>query len=369
MSDENAKQVLVNYYEASADISDISITLDAQTRDDTDFILTRVASNKGVYTVLVTLALYKAIHPQQDIRNHKIELPNGFSGRSFDTKYVTPTLKELKLPAMAESGWLTRSLEQAYPYDMSFNGKITPDELKWTFLRTVEKIQTSKEGAEKVLRVLLNGGIQHREKNRVEIQRIDANDIQIINVVKLLREHFTKHYSTHGGSKLPVIAFYAAYSMLVPEMGRYKGAKLLKLGSHTASDRTSRSAGDIEVQKDGHIFEAVEVKLDKPPTAHMVRVAYEKINKFGVVRYYILSGVEPNPAEMPEISRLIFEIQQEHGCQLIVNGLYQSLKYYLRLVSSPQDFLNRYAELVESDTELEIIHKTTLNELIKKYFR
>jgi len=368
MSEENAKQILVDYYEASFDVSDAIASLEQQALEDIDFIVSRVASNKGVYTVLITLALYKAMYPSQDIRNHKIELPNGFSGRSFDTKYVTPTLKELKLPAMAESGWLTRSLEQAYPYDMSFNGKITPDELKWTFLRTVGKIQNSKQDAEFVLRILLNGGIQHRENNRVEIQRIEGGDVQIINIVMLLEEHFTKNYSTHGGSKLPVIAFYAVYSMLVPEMGRYKGAELLKLGSHTASDRTSKSAGDIEVEKDGHIFEAVEVKLDKPPTAHMVRVAYEKINKFSVSRYYILSGVDPDPSEMPEISRLIFEIQQEHGCQLIVNGLYQSLKYYLRLVSSPQDFLNKYSELVESDTELELTHKNTLNELIKKYF-
>ena len=40
-----------------------------------------------------------------------MELENGFSGRSFDKKIVTPTLRKLKLPCMAESGWLTRSLE------------------------------------------------------------------------------------------------------------------------------------------------------------------------------------------------------------------------------------------------------------------
>ena len=368
MSSADAKQLLLDYHEASTDISDIAINLDEQFAKDTDFILTRVASNKGVYTVLITLALYKTMYPEQDIRSHKIELPNGFSGRSFDTKYVTPTLKELKLPAMAESGWLTRSLEQAYAYDMSFNGKITPDELKWAFLRTVAKIQNSQKDAEIVLRVLLNGGIQFRENNRVEIQRITSSDIQITKIVQLLEKHFTTHYDTHGGSKLPVLAFYAIYSMLIPEMGRYLGATLLPLGSHTASDRTSKSAGDIEVSKDDKIFEAVEVKLDKPATAHMVRVAYEKINKFGVSRYYILSGVEPEPSELDEMNQLIFEIEQEHGCQVIVNGLYQTLKYYLRLVSSPKEFLNRYAELVESDTELEIVHKNALNELIREYF-
>lgn len=370
MSEENAKQVLLNYYAKSADISDIAVDLDEQFRSDVDFILSRVASNSniGVYTVLITLALYKTIHPEQDIRSHKIELPNGFSGRSFDTKYVTPTLKELKLPAMAESGWLTRSLEQAYSYNMDFNGKITPDELKWAFLRTVAVIQESKDNAVIALRVLLNGGIQVRENNRVEIQRISSVDVQITNIVHLLEEHFTSHYNTNGGSKLPAIAFYAVYSMLVPEMGRYIGAELLPLGSHTGSDRTSKSAGDIEVKKGDNIFEAVEVKLDKPATSHMVRVAYDKINKFGVSRYYILSGVEPEASEVNEINKEIFRIQQEHGCQVIVNGLYHTLKYYLRLISSPQDFLNKYVELVESDTELAPVHKDKLNELLSKYF-
>lgn len=75
-------------------------------------------SQKGVFTVLVTLLVYKYLHPEQDIRNHQSHMTDGFSGRSIDTKYITPTLKELNLPSMAESGWLTRSLEQPYPYTL-----------------------------------------------------------------------------------------------------------------------------------------------------------------------------------------------------------------------------------------------------------
>jgi len=324
------------------------INLDEQLTDDLNFVLSRVGHNRGVYTVLVTLAFYKSLYPEQDIRNHKIELPNGFSGRSFDTKFVTPMLKALKLPAMAESGWLTRSLEQAYPYDMEFNGKISPVKLKLAFLRIVAKIQEDKENAEIILRVLINGGIQFRDNNKIEIQRI-SNDVQITKIITLLQEHFTKSYNIHGASKLPVLAFYSIYMMLISEMGRYSGAKLLPLGSHTASDRTSKSAGDIEIAKENIIFEAVEIKLDKPATAHMVRIAYEKINKLKVSRYYILSGVEPDKSEIEGINQLILEIEHEHGCQVIVNGLYQSLKYYLRLVSNPRKFLNQYVELVESD--------------------
>lgn len=153
-------------------------------------------------------------------------------------------------------------------------------------------------------------------------------------------------------------------------MSRYKNCHLLKLGSHTASDRTSKSAGDIEVAKNNSdsIFEAVEIKLDKPITPQIIQVTYEKINKFGVERYYVLSGVEQKQDDVEKNAQLAFEIQQEHGCQLIINGLYPSLKYYLRLITAPKEFLDKYIELVENDTELQSVHKERLQELMDEYF-
>lgn len=237
MANFNPKQVLLEIYAISHDVSDIQ--LNESIGKNLQFILNRISQNKGVYTVLITLALYKYLNPTQDIRQHKIELPNGFSGRSFDFNYVTPTLKELGLPAMAESGWLTRSLEQAYPYDMNYNGKITPQELKLAFLYTVDYIQQGKSQARNVLRLLLNGGVEFQKKNQVIIQKIDNQDIQITQIINLLKAHFEYDYRTHGGSKLPVLAFYAIYQILIQELGRFNNCVLGQLGSHTASDRTS----------------------------------------------------------------------------------------------------------------------------------
>lgn len=366
MSDSNYKQVLIEIYQQSHNVDDIF--LPENTQHHLDCIIKRMTQNKGVYTVLITLSFYKYLHPKQDIRQHKIELTNGFSGRSFDFNYVTPTLKELGLPAMAESGWLTRSLEQAYPYDKKYNGKIRPDELKTAFLEMVDFIQKSKDNALEVLKLLLNGGIQFKENNKVIIQKITLDDVQINHLISLLQEHFEYRYQTHGGSKLPVLAFYAIYTVLIDELGRFKDCNLSPLGSHTASDRTSNSGGDIEIFKDNQLFEAVEIKLDKEPTAHMVRVAYDKINKFGITRYYILSAIIPSADEQAQIDNLISQIKQEHGCQVIVNGLYPSLKYYLRLISNPKLFLNKYIELVEQDKELQLIHKEQLKLLLNKYF-
>ncbi|WP_439241009.1 hypothetical protein [Lonepinella sp. BR2474] len=341
--------------------------LDNEIINNVEYIISRIDKNKGVYTVLITLALYKFTHPTQDIRQHKIELKNGFSGRSFDTQYVTPVLKELGLPAMAESGWLTRSLEQAYAYDKNYNGKITPKELKDAFLDTVENINKNQQQAKDILLLLLKGGFQFQQENKITINKIDLLDIDINLIIQLLQQHFSENYHTHGGSKLPVIAFYAIYSILVTELGRFKNCILSPLGSHTASDRTSKSGGDIEVLKNGKVFESLEIKLDKSPTMHMVRVAYDKINKFSISRYYILSGVSANNIEQEGINKLIQDIKQQHGCQLIVNGLYFSLKYYLRLISNPVLFMNKYIELVEQDKELQLVHKQKLQDLLIQF--
>ncbi|RTK65340.1 DNA cytosine methyltransferase, partial [Enterococcus faecalis] len=84
-------------------------------------IVEKESTNKGVYTVLLSSLVYKYLHPNQDVRYHQVELEGGYSGRSFDTKYVTSFLKEKRLRgAMKESGWLTRSLEQKHAYDFDY---------------------------------------------------------------------------------------------------------------------------------------------------------------------------------------------------------------------------------------------------------
>jgi len=80
---------------------------------------------------------------------------NGFFGRSIDTKHITPTLRELGFPSMAESGWLTRSLEQPYPYDENYNGKISGKGVKESFLKIIDKVQVNDFSAELILKNLI----------------------------------------------------------------------------------------------------------------------------------------------------------------------------------------------------------------------
>lgn len=363
----NHKEKLLEVYKKSFNVSDIN-NIPKKTLIFLRNITDNLDRNKGVYTVLVTLMVHKLLEPKQDIRYFQDKMENGFSARTIDTKYITPTLKELGLLSMAESGWLTRSLEQPYPYTNDYKGEISGKGMKEAFLMVVDAFQKKKAITENLLRIILNSAVLFKKTNRIAIKKMSGtNEVMISAIVEILDKHFTEKYSTHGGSKLPVLAFYAIYKSLISEVGRYKDCQLAHLGSHTASDRTSKSAGDIQVMKDSQVFEAIEVKLDKSVDINITRIAYEKIARFNPERYYILSYKGIFEEDHKEIDELILEIRKKHGCQLIVNGLLPTIKYYLRLISDPKIFFNEYIELVKNDSELKTIHKTKLKDLVREY--
>ncbi len=334
----NYNKILENLHTEAIEKKDYSNKLNHKTLQNIQTIAQKSFNQKGVFTVLVTLSIYKIVHPKQDIRNHQTQIPNGFSGRTIDTKYITPTLKKLGLPSMAESGWLTRSLEQPYPYGLDYEGKIRNKTVKKAFLELVHSIEITP--------------LENPEK------------LTINKTIELLDKQFNFDYKTSYGSKLPVLAFYAIYNLLINQISRYNQCLLKELGSHTASDKTSKSAGDIEIFKDKELFEAIEIKLDKPIDANILQIAKEKIVRFNPKRYYILSNhglVEEN-----EVYSIIEEVKKEHGCQIIVNGVLGTLKYYMRLIDNLEEFYQLYSDLIATDSELKVIHKQKWNELTKE---
>ena len=99
----------------------------------------------------------------------------------------------------------------------------------------------------------------------------------------------------------------------------------------------------------------------------MVRIAIEKITRFNPNRYYILSYIGIKESDKLEIDGLIDGLKKEHGCQIIINGLLPTIKYYLRLLTSLEDFVLNYSNLVGNDNEIKKIHKEKWNELMSKY--
>lgn len=363
----NHKDKLLEIYRHSYSLDDIK-DVSEETKVFIKSIGSKINTQKGVFTVLVTLITHKIIDPTQDIRKHQSSMNGGFSGRTIDYNFITPTLKELGLPSMAESGWLTRSLEQPYPYNLDYNGKISDKIVKEAFLNVLDFVENNSTSAQNILRLLLSEAILSKNDSIVAITPLEnAEKLTIDLIVRALDEHFGSKYDTHGGSKLPVLAFFAIYKNLINEIVRYQNCTLAEMASHTASDRTSKSAGDIEIFKNKNLFEAIEIKLDKAIDATMVRIAIEKIARYNPDRYYILSYIGIKESDKLEIENLVTNLKVEHGCQIIVNGLLPTIKYYLRLINSLEDFVSNYSNLIENDAEIKKIHKEKWNKLIAKY--
>ena len=325
----------------------------------------KIESQKGVYTVLITLSVHKILSPNQDIRNHQVSLPNGFSGRTIDTQHITPTLKELGLTSMSESGWLTRSLEQPYPYNREYNGKISNKEVRHSFLEIVDLINTDPSCPEIVLKFLLGRSVEIREKNKIQLSPLtNPEKITVDNLIDCLSLFFNKNYNISGGSKIPVITSYTIYQLLLNEVRRYEDYNLEELGFHTTSDKTSKSSGDIEVKdKLGNVFESLEIKYDVEIDSHIIRRVREKILKFNPKRYYVLSSGGIKHDDYEEITKMSNELRKTHGCQLIINGLIPTLKYYFRLLNDLNSFVLLFNENILLDKELKLIHKKSWEDI------
>lgn len=320
-------------------------------------ILSYQEARKAALTVTITLLLKKFHAPCQDIRQHQDQLQGGFSGRGLDTQVVTPFLRSNQFPHMAESGWLTRSFEQAQPYGLNYPGSISPTKLKQAFLNLVDGVQSQGVSAEDALLTIFDGLIAHRDRNvnLVLSRPINLSVAQVIENLKL-------HHGTQaqGASRLPVLSIHAILNILARETNRYQGCTVLPLEQHTATDTRTNLIGDINIlDANEALFESYEIKHNIPITSEMIQASYEKLQTTPVKRFYLLTTYPQE--DYSEFDADIQRIAQSHGCQFIVNGVDRTLLYYLRLIGDPSDFVNEYATNLESDAAITFALKERWN--------
>ena len=178
-----------------------------------------------------------------------------------------------------------------------------------------------------------------------KIASIPTPPIELI--VECLTSHFFQKYSVGGAASLPIIAIHSIYEILMRNVSRYHGKTLKPLRPLSSPDLRA-GLGDIEiVGENNEYFECVEIKYGIPIDAIMTEDAYEKFKDTSIKRYFLLSTAEPfikTGEEERKIKDLIEKIREEHGCEVIVNGIIPSLKYYLRLLTNPGEFISRYTD-------------------------
>jgi len=337
-------------------------------------LVDNIENQKSVVAVTITSLLKKIVSPKQDVRLHREEFEGGYSGRSLDKNVVTPWLKE-NFPRFApkESGWLTRSLEQPHPFTKDFPGKIKNKNVKNAFLSILHDIEENSVDPRSYLRCLLYLLLKKYKReqsfmSQMLVKKTQSIPLTIDIVLNMLREHFSMKMS----SRLPVIAIYTIYQIFMENIKLYEGKKLEPLKTHTTSDRYA-GFGDIEIyNSDGTPFEMVEIKHNIPIDKVMIEDVLKKVKDTTIKKYYILTTAEPNFKDPDkDIFKLVHEIKLRYGIEIIPNGIYQSLKYYLRFVPNLRDFLDKYTEnLMEEfkkSTDIKEFHIKGWKKIMEKY--
>ena len=362
-------------FEESKDIEDISdIGLSDIQLANIETMVENEENQKAVFTVLVSSLFYKCLHPEQDVRRHQAGMENGYSGRTFDTQYVTPFLKLNNFAGhMAETGWSTKSLEHAMPYDMNYSGKIKNKKVRNAFKEILHDVEVNNANHELILKALLKSSYdENQNRNMQLLNPINSESKHSIeDIINILGQHFyyyqNRNKNREGAALLPVIAIYSMYELEMEQISRFSDKKLCNLSSHTSADIHTNNAGDIDIlDENGDLYEVVEVKFDKYVDYMMVWDCFQKIKPTTIQRYYILSTLPIKGSDKDRIKKLIKTAEQEHGCQIIINGVFQTIRRLLRIVEDPDMILNRYWLNIQSNPEVKFRHKQSWNNIMEE---
>ena len=321
-------------------------------------IISNFNQNKYLYSILITSLVEKVVYPNQDIRYSQTELPGGYSNRSTDQIHVTPFLQLHGLTACAASGAESgRNFERPYPYTLDYLAKPRGKGNREAFLGILHAVQV--DGVDPFPCIVLLMVLDLRMKQKVVYEYPQPQGLTIQQIFDAVIEHH-QNATGNGRARLPVLAIQAVYKCLVTELARYQDKTLRNPPNrHTANDKDSW-IGDVQIDRlDETPFEGVEVKSERPITTNMVSILPKKFAGYTVDRYYILSTSEPyiNKEQTDEVMQIVEKVRQNTGCQIIINGLNQSLRYYLRLLSDPNQFLKNYTEQIETDLDVKDEHR------------
>lgn len=356
---------LYNIADSAVSENDFSTPLSDTDKKYAIEIVNEADQNKGLLAVIMTLFSHKVFNPSQDIRMHQANIKNGFAGRIVDAKYITPFLKSKDFPAMSESGWLTRAFEHPEPYTLDYKISLKKKTLGETFLRFIHNVEVNGSSPEDIIIYMFKLLIKQRNERNIALAK--PHGLTIAQIISLLEKHFNYRYKGHGASRLPTLALYAAYKCMMAQVARYSDKTLCDLESHTSSDARSGQIGDIQINNaDGTPYEGVEIKHKIIITPDLVQHAFTKLMVYNTDRYYILTTANMDSADWDGINEEIDKIGLRHGCQVIVNGVYSTLKYYLRLLKDPTEFINLYVELLKSDESVKYPQRIAWNEINTK---
>lgn len=245
-------------------------------------------------------------------------------------------------------------------------------QIKEAFLSILEDVEEKNANPKGYLTAII---LMLLEKTAGEKNILDgitlSNNIECL-IIDTIIEMLEEHFSMERASRLPVVAIYTIYQLLLENVRMYKNKKLLPLKSHTISDRYMGYA-DVEIYDSANNpFEMVEVKHKIPIDKTMILDVLDKIKGSTIKRYFILTTATPNfKGSKTDITKIVRKIKIDFDKDLIPNGIIPSLKYYLRLVPDLKEFLEKYTvNLVDEfkqGSDVKVFHIEEWKNIIQKH--
>lgn len=370
-----SKEILAQAYKDAATLDFENTPL--AVKKDIDLLVEKIDANKSLVSALTTSLVKKILDPTQDVRLHRTDFENGYSARVLDTQTTSPFFKD-NFPKYAnkESSFLTLTTRERIKWtkDEGQNIKIRNKQLKESFLNVFDEIETKNRNPKVYLNYLFAKliALSRLEETLFQSASLQTENIDRLNIhliLEMLREFFAGKLS----SRLPVVAIYSIYEILLPKFARYENKKLLPLQTHTSSDK--HGFGDIEIyNQDGTPFEIIEIKHNIPIDKYLVFDVVKRTKAIKIDRYYILTTFENGFAggdEESAVINYILEIKKTSGMDIIANGIITTLKYYLRFVDDYNEFIKVFtANLIteaKSSTEVKNFHLENWTEILKKH--
>ena len=340
-------------------------------------LIQEIDKNKSLVSALVTSLLEKICTPTQDIRLHRTDFEGGYSARSLDTNITTPFFKKY-FPRYAnkETGFLTLATREkiAWTKTEGQSLKIRNKNIKNSFLNILDTVENKTVEPQNILVYIFYKlhilSLEQKQIFEETIETTNYTNILNINTTLLMME---KHFSLRLSSRLPVIAMYSLYELLFPQIDIYKEKILRPLNVHTSSDK--HGYGDIEIwNNDNTPYEILEIKHNIPINRNLIFDIAKKSDNTTIQRYYVLTTAKDNFSSKEEenyINKFILKIKKDTGIDIIPNGIYSTMKYYLRFVSDYRYFIHIYTKNLVLDarnsTEVQEFHITEWKNIVQEH--
>ncbi|HUU69403.1 MAG TPA: hypothetical protein VM186_07755, partial [Planctomycetota bacterium] len=253
MATDNFSKILDNSYRRAGAQLGKSFVAGADIRNRVESVALCLKNRAGVRALLAGL-LAKVHDPKVDIRKPYTDITGDsgndrYSGRVYDERYIQKlTTKPYKLPINATTAFLTpgfRTKNIVLTTDVALEGR--PSDMYKALLQLFDDVQANRASARSVMDEVFRLLILERAKREQCIENllndlkrtVDRLPLAAENIVNLMGQHL----ACKNSSRLPVLIVAAAYKVASEKLGE----RILHLHAHTAADKQTGAAGDVEI--------------------------------------------------------------------------------------------------------------------------